>query len=42
MEILKSEILKCTKCGLSKTRNNVIFGEGNPNAEILIIGEDTV
>jgi DNA polymerase len=36
---LKNEILHCTKCELAKTRKHVIFGEGNANAEILIIGE---
>jgi len=36
---LKNEILSCRKCGLAKTRNKVIFGEGNLNAEIFIIGE---
>ncbi len=39
MEELKQEVLSCTKCGLHKTRHNVIFGEGNENAKILIIGE---
>lgn len=38
-EILRNEIINCTKCDLSKTRNHIIFGEGNINAEILIIGE---
>ena len=37
--MLKQEILSCTKCTLSKTRNHVIYGEGNENAPILIIGE---
>lgn len=36
---LKEEILQCTKCELAKTRHHVIFGEGNINAAILIIGE---
>ncbi|HUT44517.1 MAG TPA: uracil-DNA glycosylase [Desulfobacterales bacterium] len=36
---LKEEILQCTKCELAKTRRHVIFGEGNINAGILIIGE---
>ncbi len=36
---LKNEVLHCTKCELSYTRNHVIFGEGNKNAGILIIGE---
>ncbi|HOP03936.1 MAG TPA: uracil-DNA glycosylase [Tenuifilaceae bacterium] len=38
-EALKQEILSCSKCDLCKTRNHVIFGEGNENAKILIIGE---
>ena len=29
----------CTKCPLSATRTNVVFGVGNPDAEILFIGE---
>ena len=29
----------CKKCDLSNTRTNVVFGKGNPNAEILFIGE---
>ncbi|MCF8226414.1 MAG: uracil-DNA glycosylase [Bacteroidales bacterium] len=36
---LKNEILKCTKCELARTRNHVIFGEGNTNAKVMIIGE---
>ena len=36
---LKEDILKCTKCELAKTRNHVIFGEGNVSAKIFIIGE---
>ena len=30
---------KCTLCDLSKTRTNVVFGEGNPNANLMFIGE---
>ena len=29
----------CTLCDLSKTRINVVFGEGNPNARLMFIGE---
>jgi uracil-DNA glycosylase family 4 len=36
---LKEAILNCTRCDLARTRNNVIFGEGNINAGIMIIGE---
>ena len=38
-ENLKSDCLKCTKCSLCETRTNVVFGYGNPNAEIMFIGE---
>ncbi len=39
METLKKEILNCTACDLYKTRNHAIWGEGNFNAEIMVIGE---
>jgi len=39
MTILRKEILQCRKCALTETRRHVVFGEGNPYAEILIIGE---
>lgn len=29
----------CTLCRLSEGRKNVVFGEGNPNAKLLFIGE---
>jgi len=29
----------CHLCALSKTRKNVVFGEGNENADIMFIGE---
>lgn len=39
IEELKSECLNCEKCGLCKTRHNVVFGTGNPNSKVLFIGE---
>jgi len=36
---LKKYTLSCHLCPLSKTRKNVVFGEGNPNAEIMFVGE---
>lgn len=36
---LKETCMGCTKCPLSQTRNHVVFGVGNPNAEIMFIGE---
>jgi uracil-DNA glycosylase len=29
----------CTTCKLAATRKNVVFGEGNPDAQLMIIGE---
>ncbi len=38
-EELEREARSCTKCELCKTRSNVVFGVGNKNAEIMLIGE---
>lgn len=38
-KLFKSEVQSCTKCDLHKTRKSVVFGEGNPYAEIFVIGE---
>ena len=34
-----NEIKDCNKCSLSKSRTNLVFGTGNPNADIVIVGE---
>ena len=39
IETLKVEASNCTECDLSKTRNNIVFGDGDPKADIMIIGE---
>ena len=39
LEELNNQILKCEKCALSKTRTNVVPGEGSDSAEIMFIGE---
>lgn len=39
MEALRTEASVCTKCVLSETRNTVVFGEGNPESPLMIIGE---
>jgi len=36
---LKEIVLNCSLCNLAKTKTNTVFGEGNPNAEIMFIGE---
>ena len=39
LEKLESLINSCQKCVLAKNRNNFVFGSGNPNADVMIIGE---
>jgi DNA polymerase len=39
LEELKAAALECRSCGLCETRTNVVFGEGNPNTPMVIIGE---
>ena len=39
IENLAAEAKECKKCGLSKSRNNVVFGKGNPSSGILLVGE---
>ena len=36
---LKAVCSDCTKCGLCETRNNVVFGTGREDADILFVGE---
>jgi uracil-DNA glycosylase len=36
---LEEEALQCKKCKLCTTRTRVVFGEGNPHADIMFIGE---
>lgn len=36
---LKKAVASCTLCGLDKTRTQTVFGVGNPNADLMIIGE---
>jgi DNA polymerase len=39
LEELESLICNCTNCVLGDTRNKFVFGTGNPNAEVMVIGE---
>lgn len=36
---LRTEVETCRKCRLCETRTSVVFGEGDPDAEIMFIGE---
>ena len=39
LDALRPRVLSCTQCPLAETRSNVVFGEGNPDADVLLIGE---
>lgn len=39
LEELVEEWHTCERCGLCETRNTVIFGEGDPDAKLMIVGE---
>lgn len=39
MEELRQEVLNCRSCELCDTRTSVVFGEGNPNTPLVLIGE---
>lgn len=39
LEEIKTFVYGCRKCQLNSTRTNVVFGEGNPKADIMFIGE---
>ncbi len=36
---LQEELANCTRCTLSQSRTRVVFGEGNPEAVLVFIGE---
>lgn len=39
LEELDARIHDCRKCPLAETRNRFVFGVGNPDADVVIIGE---
>jgi len=39
LDDLDNQICGCLKCPLGKTRINFVFGVGNPNADVVVIGE---
>lgn len=39
LEELNRLIKDCTKCPLHKSRNKFVFGVGNPDADVLVVGE---
>jgi len=39
LDELRARALVCTDCGLSQTRTQVVFGVGDPNARVMLVGE---
>jgi DNA polymerase len=36
---ISQDIGDCTRCGLHKGRNKIVFGDGNPQAQLVFVGE---
>ena len=36
---IREELGDCTRCRLCETRKNIVFGEGNPRARLVFVGE---
>src|SRR5207248_7127256 len=39
LDELRAIVTACEKCRLSKSRTQVVYGVGNPNADLMFIGE---
>jgi DNA polymerase len=39
LTIIREEIGDCTRCALHKGRNQLVFGDGAPNARLMFVGE---
>jgi uracil-DNA glycosylase len=39
LRAIQAEIGNCTRCALSKGRNKIVFGDGDPNARLMFVGE---
>ena len=39
LEAIREDIGECTRCKLHEHRTNIVFGEGNPRARLVFIGE---
>ena len=36
---LQNQVVNCKACNLCNTRTNTVFGSGNPNADVMVIGD---
>src|SRR5205807_9662046 len=39
LDALRTEASGCTRCRLAQARTQVVFGVGNPNADLMFVGE---
>jgi uracil-DNA glycosylase len=39
LQVIRDEIGDCQRCKLAPTRTNIVFGVGNPQAELVFVGE---
>ena len=39
LEAIRHDIGDCTRCALHKGRNKLVFGDGDPNARLMFVGE---
>ena len=39
LQEIKQKVIECTKCELSKTRNNSVAGKGNFKSDVIFVGE---
>ncbi len=39
LEVIRADLKNCSLCKLSPTRKNIVFGSGNPNADLMFVGE---
>ncbi len=39
LEAVREDIGECTRCALAAGRNKIVFGDGDPNARLMFVGE---
>src|SRR6202012_5599613 len=39
LSMISADIGECTRCKLSKARNKIVFGDGNPESKLVFVGE---
>jgi uracil-DNA glycosylase family 4 len=39
LDVIRTDLGDCRRCKLSPSRKNIVFGSGNPHAELMFVGE---